>query len=120
MKYYLSTHEWCEEVEAGVFTVGISDYAQSTLGDIVYVSLPSVGDQFGFNERFGDVESVKAVSELFCPLSGEVIEVNTALDDTPELINQDALGTWLIKVKGQVNASDLMDEAAYNASDKEH
>jgi glycine cleavage system H protein len=120
MKYYLSTHEWCEEVEAGVFTIGISDYAQSTLGDIVYVSPPSVGDHFGFNERFGDVESVKAVSELFCPVAGEVIDVNTALDDTPELINQDALGNWIIKVRGEVDLSKLMDEASYLASDKDH
>lgn len=120
MKYYLSTHEWCEEVESGVFTVGISDYAQSTLGDIVYVSAPTVGDQIGFNERFGDVESVKAVSELFSPVAGEVIEVNAALEDTPELMNQDALAHWIMKVKGQTDLSKLMDEATYLASDKDH
>lgn len=120
MRYYLSSHEWCEEVEEGVFTVGISDYAQHSLGDIVYIALPLVGDQFGFKERFGDVESVKAVSELFSPVAGEVLEVNSALDDAPELLNEDSLTHWIMKVKGQTDLSALMDEATYLASDKEH
>ena len=120
MRYYLPSHEWCEEVEPGVYAVGISDYAQHSLGDIVYIAQPSVGDQFKFKERFGDVESVKAVSELFCPVEGEVVDVNTALEDTPELLNEDSLVHWIMKVKGQVDLSQLMDEPSYLASEKDH
>ncbi len=111
-KYYAESHEWAQENE-GLVEVGISDHAQHALGDIVYISLPEVGSQVVFGETFGDVESVKAVSELFSPVSGEVVEVNTALEDEPEKINQDANGTWIMKVKGNLDSSQLMDEAAY-------
>ncbi len=111
-KYYNETHEWAQENE-GLVEVGISDHAQHALGDIVYISLPEVGSTVELGETFGDVESVKAVSELFSPLSGEVVEVNTALEDEPEKLNQDANNTWIMKVKGSLDSSKLMDEAAY-------
>lgn len=117
-KYYAETHEWGQENE-GLVEVGISDHAQHALGDIVYISLPEVGTKVVAGETFGDVESVKAVSELFSPVSGEVVEINTDLEDAPEKLNQDANGTWIIKVKGTLDVSTLMDEAAYLESAKD-
>jgi glycine cleavage system H protein len=96
---YTKDHEWIS-VQKEVGTVGITDYAQHELGDVVYVDLPEVGDRFEAGDPFGSVESVKAVSEIFCPISGEVVEVNTALRDTPELINQSPHeGAWMIKIR---------------------
>ncbi len=96
---YTKDHEWAR-IEGDVATVGITDYAQSELGDIVYVELPEVGDQTTQGESFGTIEAVKAVSDLFAPLSGEVTEVNTALADQPEIINKDPYGEgWIIKIK---------------------
>ena len=96
---YSKDHEWIL-VQDNVGTIGITDYAQHELGDVVYVDLPEVGDTFEANEPFGSVESVKAVSEVFCPVGGEVIEVNSKLEEKPELINksphQDA---WMIKIR---------------------
>lgn len=111
-KFYAESHEWAQENE-GVIEVGISDHAQSALGDIVYISLPEVGSSVSFKKSFGDVESVKAVSELISPISGEVIEVNDALLDEPELLNKDAQNTWILKVKGSLDPSSLLDEEAY-------
>ncbi len=97
--YYTKDHEWAR-VEGETATIGITDYAQSELGDIVYVELPEVGDTVKQGESFGTIEAVKAVSDLYAPLSGEVIEVNTKLEDSPELVNQDPYGSgWMIKVK---------------------
>ena len=97
--HYSKDHEWVK-VENGVATIGITDYAQHSLGDVVYVELPSVGDKFEAHEAFGSVESVKAVSEVFTPIAGEVIEANDGLNDTPEAVNNDAYGdAWMIKVK---------------------
>jgi glycine cleavage system H protein len=97
--HYSKDHEWVK-VEDGVATVGITDYAQHSLGDVVYVELPSVGDKFDSHEAFGSVESVKAVSEIFTPIAGEIVEVNESLNDTPEVVNNDPYGgAWMIKVK---------------------
>lgn len=111
---YAESHEWVR-VEGEIAVVGISDYAQHALGDIVYVDLPEEGDEVTAGEDFGAVESVKAASDLISPVSGEVVEVNEALVDEPGLINQDAFGNWLMKVKmsapEEVDA--LLDADAY-------
>lgn len=97
--HYSKDHEWVR-VEGGVAVVGITDYAQNSLGDVVYVELPKAGDEFAANEAFGSVESVKAVSEVFAPVSGEVVGTNEALADTPEQVNQDPYGGgWMIRVQ---------------------
>lgn len=96
---YSKDHEWVL-VDGDVASIGITDYAQHSLGDVVYVDLPRSGDKFGTHEAFGSVESVKAVSEIFTPIAGEVVEVNEALNDTPEKVNNDPYGdAWFIKVK---------------------
>jgi len=96
---YTKEHEWLA-LNGSVGTVGISHYAQSELGDIVYVELPAAGSQVVAGEEFGTVESVKAVSEIFAPVSGEVLEVNASLASTPETINKDPYGDgWLLKIK---------------------
>ena len=96
---YTSDHEWVA-VEGDVATVGITDYAQNELGDIVFVELPKAGDQTTRSEPFGAVEAVKAVSDLYAPLSGEVIEINQSLEEQPELINNDPYDSgWIIKIK---------------------
>ena len=88
---YLDSHEWVRDEGEGVFTIGISDYAQESLGDIVFVNLPEVGDEVEIGGSFADVESVKAVSDVYSPVSGTVCAINEALLDSPELINEDAL-----------------------------
>lgn len=114
---YSDDHEWARE-DGGLYRIGISDYAQDQLGDIVYVELPEVGTQLDCGDEFGTVESVKAVSELYMPLAGEVAEVNHALEESPELLNTEPYGGgWIIKVKTD-DAADfeqLMDSAAYLA-----
>lgn len=96
---YSKDHEWVA-VEGDVATIGITDYAQASLGDVVYVDLPRAGDKFDAHEAFGSVESVKAVSEVFTPVGGEVMEVNEALNDSPEKVNSDPYGeAWFIKLK---------------------
>lgn len=111
---YAESHEWVK-VEGDIALVGISDYAQHALGNIVYVDLPEVGDEVSAGEEFGAVESVKAASDLYSPVSGEVVEVNEELEDTPEAINGDAFGTWIIKVKmsDPSELDSLLDAAAY-------
>ena len=111
---YAESHEWVK-LEGDIATIGISDYAQHALGDIVYVDMPEVGDEVEAGEVFGAVESVKAASDLYSPVSGEVVEVNEALEDSPELINADAFENWIMKVKvSDASAVDaLMDAAAY-------
>lgn len=97
--HYSKDHEWVK-VDGDFATIGITDYAQHSLGDVVYVELPSVGDKFEAHEAIGSVESVKAVSEIFTPLAGEVVEANDDLNDNPEFVNNDAYGeAWMIKVK---------------------
>lgn len=96
---YSKDHEWVS-VSGDVASIGITDYAQGSLGDVVYIDLPRVGDKFGTHEAFGSVESVKAVSEIFTPVAGEVVEVNDGLNDTPEKVNNDPYGeAWFIKLK---------------------
>ena len=111
---YSKTHEWVDVV-GGVATVGISDFAQDALGDVVFVNLPAVGDEVVAGESFGDVESVKAVSDLICPVSGVVCAVNEELDDAPENLNKDPYGAWIIKVKDITGEEELLDAAAYEA-----
>jgi len=113
--YYSESHEYVR-VEGDFGYVGITDYAQHELGNVVYVDMPEVDDEVTAGEEFGAVESVKAASDLNSPVSGTVVEVNEALEDTPELINQDAFGNWIIKVelsdKSELDA--LMDAKAYD------
>ena len=118
---FAESHEYAK-VDGGVATVGITDYAANALGDIVFVDLPEVGDEVEKGEAFGAVESVKAASDVYAPISGEVVEINGALEDTPDLVNSSALEDgWFIKVKmsdeGEVGS--LMDEAAYAEHTKE-
>ena len=96
---YSKDHEWVS-VDGDTATIGITDYAQHSLGDVVYVELPKAGETFGAHEAFGSVESVKAVSEIFMPIGGEVLEVNEGLNDTPEVVNGDPYGDgWMVKLK---------------------
>ena len=109
---YADSHEWVK-IDGDIATVGITDYAQHALGNIVYVDMPEVGDTVTAGEEFGAVESVKAASDLISPVSGEVIEINEALEDTPEAINEDAFGAWIMKVKLSEQPSELLDAEAY-------
>ncbi len=114
---YTKEHEWIK-VTGDIGTVGITDYAQHELGDVVFVELPKVGAKFAANQPFGTVESVKAVSEIYSPVSGEVVETNKALANAPETINKDPHGAaWLIKLKlaKPAELAGLMDDAAYQA-----
>ena len=114
---YTKDHEWVR-VEGDQAVVGITGYAQDELGDVVYIDLPSEGDQVTKKEVFGTVESVKAVSDLYTPLSGVLVKVNQALEDQPELVNQDPYGEgWLIVIKfgGQAELEDLLDAEAYGS-----
>lgn len=95
---YSKDHEWAR-TEDGTIKIGISDYAQDQLGDIVFVEMPSAGDTFSAGDEFGSVESVKAVSELYMPVSGEIVAINADLEDTPELLNQDPYKNWIIEIK---------------------
>ena len=110
---YTSEHEWVS-LEDGVVTVGITDYAQSELGDIVFVELPEVGAELEAMETFGTIEAVKTVSDLFSPVSGIVEEINTDLEDRPELVNEDPYGDgWMIKIKISEEPEDLLSAAEY-------
>lgn len=111
---YSDDHEWVKVTGDNV-RIGVSDYAQDQMGDIVFVEMPDVGDTFDAGDEFGTLESVKAVSELYAPIGGEVVAVNEALEDAPELINQDPYGGWIIEIKPE-NADDvqkLLDRDAY-------
>ena len=111
---YSKSHEWVK-MEEGIAVIGLTDYAQSELGDLVFVNLPEVDDTVTAGEALGDVESVKAVSDIFCPVSGTVCEVNEELLDHPELINEAPYDAWLIKVKEITGEDELLDAAAYEA-----
>jgi glycine cleavage system H protein len=115
-RYYTESHEWVQ-AEGDVATVGITDFAQSQLGDVVFLELPSVGRMLEAGDSFGVVESVKAASDLYSPVSGSVVGVNEALSDNPETVNRDPFGEgWLIKVRlnGDIGEG-LLDEAGYKA-----
>jgi len=112
---YTKDHEWAR-IEGDVATVGITDYAQSELGDIVYVELPEIGKKTKQSESFGTIEAVKAVSDLFAPLSGEIVEVNSTLANQPEVINKDPYGAgWLVKIKfsNKNEINNLLDKSKY-------
>lgn len=117
--YYAESHEYVR-VEGEFGYVGISDYAQEQLGNVTYVDMPEVGDDVTAGEEFGAAESVKAASDLFSPVSGTVVEINEALEDQPELINEDAFANWIMKVKlsDPSEVENLMDAAAYEAQCK--
>jgi glycine cleavage system H protein len=114
--YYSESHEYVR-VEGDFGFIGITDYAQNALGNVVYVDMPDVDDEVEAGEEFGAVESVKAASDLYSPVSGTVVEVNDALEDQPELINQDAFENWIIKVElsDKSELDSLMDAKAYEA-----
>ena len=111
---YSRDHEWLR-MEDGVAVIGISDFAQSELGDVVFVNLPEVGDEATAGEPFGDVESVKAVSDLVSPVTGTVCEINEELLDAPEKLNEDPYGTWIIKVEKVTDTEDLLSAEQYEA-----
>lgn len=111
---YSKSHEWVEIVD-GIATVGITDYAQDQLGDIVFVNLPMEDDEVELEEDFGDIESVKAVSELISPVTGIVVEVNEEVLDSPELVNEDPYEAWLIKVGEIEETEELLTYEEYEA-----
>jgi glycine cleavage system H protein len=115
--FYTEEHEYLRPAdEEGVFFVGVTDYAQGELGDVVYIELPEAGAGFDKMEAFGTIEAVKAVSDLFCPVKAEVVEVNAGLDDDPAVVNSDPYGEgWMIKIRAEDpdEVSALMDAAAY-------
>ena len=111
---YSKSHEWIK-MDGDVAVIGISDFAQDALGDVVFINLPAEGDEVTAGESFGDVESVKAVSDLICPVTGVVCAVNEELLDAPELLNKDAYDAWIIKVENITDQEELLDAAAYEA-----
>jgi len=120
--FYSMSHEYVR-VEGGYGYIGITDYAQHALGNVVYVDMPDVDEELEAGEEFGAVESVKAASDLFSPVSGTVVEVNTALEDQPELLNQDAFANWIVKVElcdadELKNLKDAKDYAAFCESEE--
>tara|TARA_R110000868_G_scaffold406877_1_gene687656 strand:+ start:194 stop:583 length:390 start_codon:yes stop_codon:yes gene_type:complete len=116
---YASTHEWVRSEGDGVFTVGITEHAQDLLGDMVFVDLPDVGDAVVTGDDCAVAESVKAASDIYAPITGEVIEVNSQLENSPELVNSDAFGEgWMFKIQAEdpAEVEGLMDAEAYGAS----
>lgn len=111
---YSKSHEWVR-YEDEVVVIGISDFAQDALGDVVFVNLPAVGDEVTAGESFGDVESVKAVSDLISPVSGVVCAINEELEDSPENLNEDPYGAWIIKVENVSEEEELLEADAYEA-----
>ena len=112
---YSKSHEWVKFLEDGTALVGITDFAQSELGDIVFINLPVAGDEVVMEEALGDVESVKAVSDILCPISGTVVEINEELLDRPQTINEEPYEAWLIRVENITGQEDLLDAAEYEA-----
>ena len=111
---YTKDHEWMK-MEGDIAVIGISDFAQDALGDIVFINLPEVGDTVTAGESFGDVESVKAVSDVNSPVTGVVVEVNEDLADSPEALNEDPYSAWIIQVEQITETEELLDAAAYEA-----
>ena len=112
---YSKEHEWINAADSNAAIVGITLHAQDALGDVVFINLPAEGDSVTAGEIFGDVESVKAVSDVICPVSGTICEVNEALSDAPETLNSDPYGAWIIKVSPVTDTEALLDAAAYEA-----
>ena len=111
---YTKDHEWIK-MEGDIAVIGISDFAQDALGDVVFINLPEVGDTVTAGESFGDVESVKAVSDVNSPVTGVIVAVNEDLADSPENLNSDPYGSWIIKVENITATEQLLDAAAYEA-----
>ena len=114
--HYTEDHEYLRQNEDGTYSVGITDYAQGELGDIVFVELPGAGDSFQQKDSFGTIEAVKAVSDLYAPVNGEVVEVNEALEDDPGVVNSDPYGDgWMIRIEvaDEDQLDELLDAAAY-------
>lgn len=112
---FLKSHEWCR-IENGIATIGISDHAVSHLSDLVFLDLPAKGASVTVGESFGEIESVKAVSSLYAPVGGEVVDVNSELPDNLEWLSQEPFGkAWMIKVRVSAKSPDLLDAAAYDA-----
>ena len=114
--HYTEEHEYVKSAEKGVVRIGITDYAQGELGDVVYVELPKIGATFGKMDVFGTIEAVKAVSELFCPVAGEVIAVNAAIEKDPGVVNRDPYGDgWMIqlRIKNPADVDQLLSASAY-------
>ena len=111
---YTKDHEWMK-MEGDIAVIGISDFAQDALGDVVFINLPEVGDTVTAGESFGDVESVKAVSDVNSPVTGVIVAVNEDLADSPENLNSDPYGSWIIKVENITETVELLDAAAYEA-----
>lgn len=116
--FFTEDHEWVEVLGQNKIKIGITDFAQDELGDIVYVDLPEVGDEFGAGDEFGTVESVKSVSEILTPFAGTVVTVNDLIDDEPEMVNDDPMGEgWFIEVEveDEIDTSELMNKEEYEA-----
>lgn len=114
---YSNDHEWVK-FEGNIAVIGISDYAQDAMGDVVFINLPGEGDEVSVGDTFGDIESVKAVSDVCSPVSGTIVAVNEELADAPETLNKDPYGAWIIKVE-YTEQADLMDAESYEAFCKE-
>ena len=114
---YSNDHEWVK-VEGNIAVIGITDFAQDAMGDVVFINLPGEGDEVTVGDTFGDIESVKAVSDVCSPVSGTIVAVNEELADAPETLNKDPYGAWIIKVE-YTEQADLMDAEAYEAFCKE-
>ncbi len=112
---YSKTHEWVKELDGGLVEIGLTDFAQDALGSLVFVNLPEVGDDVTIGEALGDVESVKAVSDVYCPVSGTVAEINEELLDAPEKINEAPYEAWLIRVEDVTETEELLEAADYEA-----
>ncbi len=118
---YSAEHEWIQDNGDGTVLIGITDFAQQQLGDLVFVELPEAGDEITKGEEISVIESVKAASDLYAPVDGTIVEANEALEDEPELINEDPMANWIIKVElsDASDLDDLMDESAYQALTEE-
>lgn len=112
---YSKSHEWVKELDDNTVLVGITDYAQSELGDLVFITLPVEGDATTADESFCDVESIKAVSDVLCPVSGTIAEVNEALADEPEKLNEDPYGAWIAKIENVTERGELLSAEEYAA-----
>lgn len=116
---YARSHEWLRELDGGAVEIGLTDFAQDAMGDLVFVELPEVGDSVNSGESFANVESVKAVSDVYSPVTGVVLEVNEDLLDNPALINEDPYGAWLIRVGEVTDQEDMLTADEYDAACQE-
>ncbi|AEF83956.1 glycine cleavage system H protein [Treponema primitia ZAS-2] len=112
---YTKSHEWVKVLEGGLVEIGLTDYAQKELGDIVFINLPQPGDSISAGVSFADIESVKAVSDIFSPLTGTVKEINSAIQDSPESINKAPYEAWLIRAEGEIPQGELISAEEYQA-----